>query len=100
MSVGDVLYRCFQFKQWLVSRLDAAGLVLVKSAELDAERRSIAQLQQDGVLDRAFLRFHETGFIPTLLLNRHQYPQLAALLQGGLEAQRCTFLPDMAACSE
>lgn len=85
---------------WLATRLQARALVLVKSAELDAGRTAIAQLQEDGVLDRAFLRFHEAGFIPTLLLNRHQYPQLAELLQRGMAGQRCAFLPDTTVYSE
>jgi aspartokinase-like uncharacterized kinase len=85
---------------WLAGRLHARALVLVKSADLDAGRTSIARLQRDGVLDRAFQRFHQAGSIPTLLLNRHQYPQLAELLQRGMAGHGCASLRGTAGCSE
>jgi 5-(aminomethyl)-3-furanmethanol phosphate kinase len=65
---------------WLANRLQAEGLVLVKSAELDPLRQSVIQLQRDGVLDGAFHRHAPAA--PAWVIQRRHASQLHALLDG------------------
>ncbi len=55
---------------WLAGRLRAHGLLLVKSKEPDTEDGSLMNLVEEGLLDRAFLRYGPQAGCPIALLHR------------------------------
>ena len=68
---------------WLASRLEAQGLVLVKSAEFEPTPQSVTQLQHGGILDEAFHRYAPAA--PTWLIQRRHHRKLPALLEGRID---------------
>lgn len=67
---------------WLARRIDAAGVVLIKSAPLPDEPADIAVLQDMGVVDGAFVTFAEQADFPIHLLNRNDPGGLQAVFSG------------------
>ncbi len=57
---------------WLANQLTAKELILVKSAAL-AEQQNIVQMQQQGLLDKAFARFINNALYNITLLNKHSF---------------------------
>lgn len=82
---------------WLAAQLNAEGLLLVKSAELEPGRNTVERLQRDGVLDAAFHRYRPA--VPGWLLQRRHPEQLEGVLRGetkGLGILRLAPAPDSA----
>ncbi len=57
---------------WLANQLTAKELILVKSAPLPMQQ-DIAQMQQQGLLDKAFARFINNALYNITLLNKHSF---------------------------
>lgn len=64
---------------WLARRLHAERLIVVKSCAIDAAR-SLAQLGDDGVLDREFAGRARDAAFPIELLQRDELARARALL--------------------
>lgn len=64
---------------WLANKLNAEGLLLVKSCEIDPSM-SLADCAAAGIVDAEFLRFAGAGAYPVTLLHRAEVPRARALL--------------------
>jgi len=67
---------------WLAARLNADGVVLVKSAPLDGADGPLPQLQQAGIVDPALGRYLARLCCPLWLLQRDRHRELPDLLDG------------------
>ena len=61
---------------WLANQLMASELILVKSAEIPFEL-SIQDMQQHGLLDRAFNEFIKNSSYKITLINKHRFNEYA-----------------------
>ena len=52
---------------WLTSRLDASGLMLIKSVQMDELQPGIAELVRLGWVDQAFARFASGIHVPIIV---------------------------------
>ena len=66
---------------WLCSRLDGAGLVLVKSAPI-APAATLAELGAAGVVDAAFDRYRPADPARVWILGASEHARLAAMVRG------------------
>lgn len=57
---------------WLASQIQAAELILVKSAEVPREQ-NIQQMQKQGLLDQAFAGYVKNALYKITLLNKHSF---------------------------
>jgi aspartokinase-like uncharacterized kinase len=57
---------------WLASRLNAARLLLIKAGDVD-QSASLAQLQQQGLLDPAFSDFAEPQRVAISVINQQRF---------------------------
>jgi aspartokinase-like uncharacterized kinase len=64
---------------WLANRLNAEGLLLVKSCPLD-EAPDLEAYAANGIVDERFPAFTRGAAYPVLLLNRAELPRLRSLL--------------------
>ena len=71
---------------WLVSRLGARGLILVKSAALDSPRMQAAELTRRGLLDAAFANRFANARCVCRILYAGDHDALTAALQDDVEA--------------
>jgi aspartokinase-like uncharacterized kinase len=61
---------------WLAGRLNAANLLLVKSAAVRSDGTSYSDLALQGVVDAAFERFSACAAFATWLCHRQDYPHV------------------------
>ncbi|MDQ3731000.1 MAG: amino acid kinase [Pseudomonadota bacterium] len=71
---------------WLVSRLGARGLILVKSVALSSPWMRAAELTRRGLLDAAFAHRLANARCPCRILYAGDHDALAAALQDNVEA--------------
>lgn len=71
---------------WLAGRLNARGLLLVKSAPIADATSPITALQQREVLDKAFERYTASLKCPVRVINRERSAALPGILLGNTEA--------------
>ena len=65
---------------WLARRLEASGVLLVKSAELPIADVAVASLQRRGLLDAAFQRYLDRLECPVWLVHKARSQSLSLLL--------------------
>ena len=78
---------------WLAARLDAAGLVLIKSAPRPAETAKVRDLAARDLVDGAFPDFLSRASCPAWLLGPGQQDLLALALGGQALPERARLLP-------
>ncbi len=78
---------------WLVSRLGACGLILVKSVALDLPRMQASELTRRGLLDTAFAHRFANARCLCRVLYSGDHHALTAALQDNVEAVGTIVLP-------